>query len=332
MKKIIMLLLLLAFYTTAISCSNSGDTNAYSPVVIGYLPLGDHEYETSFDDIQWKHLTHVNVSFARVCADGSLDVSEVTTRIGKTRDIAHTKNVKILISIAKKAPEAFVKAIESESTRKKLAKQIIDFTRENQLDGFDIDYEEYDNWAKNLPNLLEFAKELNRTKDSNMLMTCAVVSKWLNYGTEWHQYFDYINLMSYDYEALQSSTPKQHASYTQYMEDIQYWENTAKAPKHKIVAGLPFYGYSWDDIPGVDESRGIRFYSILSAFQNVKDIADKDCHSQTLYNGKSTIRQKCRYVIDNEYGGVMIWQLFQDAYAEKDKLIKVVGETMQTKD
>ncbi len=38
--------------------------------------------------------------------------------------------------------------------------------------------------------------------------------------------------------------------------------------------------------------------------------------------------KKCQYVMDNDFGGVMIWQLFQDAYQEELKLIKVVGEVI----
>lgn len=32
--------------------------------------------------------------------------------------------------------------------------------------------------------------------------------------------------------------------------------------------------------------------------------------------------------MDEDFGGVMIWQLFQDAYEEDWKLINVVGEVM----
>lgn len=303
----------------------------YKPVVIGYLPLDDYEYSSGFDGVKWQYLTHINASFARASSDSDLDVSQVTSRIIETRDVAHANKVKILISVAKKSPGEFTKAIESENKRKKLAKQIVDFTRENRLDGFDIDYEDYDNWDANFPNLLAFAKELNRVKDRNMLMTCAVVSRWLNYGKEWHVYFDYINLMSYDYDVFNSEIPAQHAPYSRFVDDLTYWQNVSNAPKQKIVGGLPFYGYSWDDIPGRDKVRGIRFHNILSTFTTVEDIANRDSYSKTYYNGKSTIRQKCQYTIESEYGGVMIWQLFQDAHNEKDKLINVVGETMKGK-
>ena len=318
-------------YTVLIEVKDDSDVDAYSPVIIGYLPLNDHEYTTSFDAIKWEHLTHLNASFARAESDGSLNLNEVASRISETRDVAHANNVKTLISVHKKSPGSFTKAIESEAKRKKLAQQIVDFTRNNNLDGFDIDYEDYDNWNANFHNLLEFVKELHKIKSDNMLMTCAVETPWLDYGTEWHTYFDYINVMSYGYKALNSDEPVQHSPFSKFVEDILYWEEVFEAPKHKIVAGLPFYGFSWDDIPGRDKARGIRFHRILSAFADVDNIADRDSYSKTYYNGKNTIRQKCQYAVDNKYGGVMIWQLFQDAYDEKDKLINVVGETVKKK-
>lgn len=318
-------------YTVLIEEKNESDIDAYSPVVIGYLPLSDHEYSNSFDDIKWNHLTHLNASFARAESDGSLNLDEVASRISETRDVAHANNVKILISVHKKTPGSFAKAIENKLKREKLAQHIVDFTRDNRLDGFDIDYEDYENWNANFYNLLEFVKELHRIKDDNMLMTCAVETPWLNYGTEWHKYFDYINLMSYGYKALNSDVPVQHSSYSKCVDDILHWEKVFEAPKHKIVAGVPFYGFSWDDIPGRDKARGIRFHRILSAFAHVDNIADIDNYSKTYYNGKNTIRKKSQYVIDNEYGGVMIWQLFQDAYDDRDKLINVIGETVKMK-
>lgn len=303
-------------------------TKKAKQVVIGYLPLDDWEFESQFSTIEWKYLTHINASFIRVKADGSLNLDPVRARIRDVRDIAHQHNVKILISIAKNGKGEFTAAINDPKARKELIKQIIGFTKEYELDGFDIDYEEYDNWNVNFPSLLIFANGLYRAKDKDMLMTCAVNSRWLNYGTEWAQYFDYINLMSYDRGAF-TDTPTQHASYEDFIADLKYWNEECRAPKNKIVGGLPFYGYSWDeslkDI--VDDVRGIRYHSILEHFG--PKAADKDVIDKTYYNGQPTIRKKCNFVKENDYAGVMIWQLFQDAYEEPHKLIKVVGEINQ---
>lgn len=202
------------------------------------------------------------------------------------------------------------------------------FTQANQLDGFDIDYEDYNHWNTN--SLVAFAEALHEAKSADMLMTCAVIC-WKDYTTKWQEYFDYINIMSYDRVMGNSSTPGQHASYNDFVNDMNYWITKFQAPKSKIVGGLPFYGYSWDNDVNKDEVGAIRFNGILTHFgktYDIKEIADADQFGKTYYNGRPTIRKKCQYVMDNDFGGVMIWQLFQDAYQEELKLIKVVGEVI----
>lgn len=298
-------------------------------VVIGYLPLDDWEFESLSPTIEWKCLTHINISFAKVKADGTLNIGPIRDRIINIRETAHKHKVKVLISLAKNSKGEFATTINDPTARINLIQQIVELTKEYKLDGFDIDYEEYDNWDINFPSLLVFARGLYLAKDENMLMTCAVNSRWLNYGTEWEQYFDYINLMSYDRGAF-TNIPTQHASYEDFVKDLTYWNEQCRASKTKIVGGLPFYGYSWDenlkDI--VDDVRGIRYHAILDYFGT--EAAEKDVIDKTYYNGRTTILRKCKFVKENNYAGVMIWHLFQDAYQNKQKLIKVVGETIIT--
>ncbi len=298
-----------------------------SKVVIGYLPASDGEFDSQFGNIHWEYLTHVNVSFASAKSDGTLNTAKVPeSKLNQIRTKAHEKGVKVLISINKNGKKEFADAIKNEATRKALVTNIVSLTKQNGLDGFDIDFEDYDYWDTN--SLLAFAKALYEAKDETMLMTCAVVSSWLTYTTQWQQYFDYINVMSYD-KGCYTATPVQHASYETFVSDLNYWVNTCKTPKSKIVGGLPFYGYSWDDDVKKDDVRAVRFNGILKHFGPTETVADADQMSKTYYNGRKTIRKKCQYVLDNDFGGVMIWQLFQDAYQEDLKLIKTVGEVIK---
>ncbi|MDD3968290.1 MAG: DUF4971 domain-containing protein [Proteiniphilum sp.] len=304
-----------------------GDTRK---AVIGYLPLNDGEFGKLFPSLEWNHLTHVNACFARVRSDGSLDIESVQKNIKEVRQAARKNNVKMLISIAKEENGSFAAAVNDPQARKKLTDRVIAFTRENELDGFDIDYEDYDDWDTNFPALLAFVRELYDAKDEGMLMTCAVNCRWRNYGTEWEQYFDYMNLMSYGRNAF-TDTPVQHASYDDFVKDLKYWNEQSRAPKSKLIGGLPFYGFSWDERLKnvVDDRRRIRYSAILQYLG--REAADKNQMDNTYYNGRPAIAEKCRYVKENNYGGVMIWQLLQDAHDDNDdlKLIKVVGETLK---
>ena len=98
---------------------------------------------------------------------------------------------------------------------------------------------------------------------------------------------------------------------SQHVED---WNEQCRAAKSKIVGGLPFYGYSWEEsLQGaVDAVRGIRYSGILKHLGN--EAADKDNIGKTYYNGRPTIANKCKFIKENDYAGVMIWQLFQFAF------------------
>ena len=297
-------------------------------VVMGYMSVDDWQYSAQFGKINWKHLTHILPSFGRVKADGSIDTRAMDLRINEIKITAAASGVKTLASFISFESGSFESAIQNDATRDLLAKNIVNYVKKHDLAGFDIDYEEYSNLEANIPNLLKLFAKLQELKGDDMLMTCAVnPGGWLDYGTEWHTYFDYINLMSYD-SFGGSDRPTQHASYEDYVADIYRWSTRNGAPLSKLVGGLPFYGYSWDDIPGVDDSKGIRFYSIIEYYKDFPEVKDNDQIGNTYYNGRNTIRRKCEYAKDNELGGVMVWQLFQDAKDAEDKLLKVVGEVI----
>ncbi len=306
-------------------------------VVMGYILMSDPLFNEQFPLLDLSHLTHVNVSFARVKADGTLNTlyvqKEKTEAVQKA---AHRHGVKVLISIARNAKGDFSTAIAHPESRTRAVKEIIEFTRKNQLDGFDIDYEEHDNKSDNesFRSLLAFVKELHASKDKDMLMSCAVYGRWLYYGTEWAQYFDYINVMSYDGKNVFSAIdPVQHASMDDFEKDLANWSEKLKVPKHKIIGGLPFYGFIWDKSEGNEKKKAqsIRYNDVLNRWGS--QAADKDeQESRTYYNGRPTIRQKCEFIKENGYGGVMIWQLLHDAHNDNQqlRLIKVVGEVMSS--
>ena len=165
-------------------------------VVIGYLPAHDFDFDAQFDNIHWEYLTHINVSFAHVKSDGTLNTDKVPeNKLRQIRTKAKEHGVKVLISLNKNSNGEFAAAIDNAETRSALVSNIVNFTQANQLDGFDIDYEDYNHWNTN--SLVAFAEALHEAKSADMLMTCAVIC-WKDYTTKWQEYFDYINIMSYD--------------------------------------------------------------------------------------------------------------------------------------
>ncbi|MFV0325673.1 MAG: glycosyl hydrolase family 18 protein [Bacteroides xylanisolvens] len=316
------------------------DPEVYSPVVLGYLPLNDFQFDSQFSHIHWQYLTHVAACFVKVQKDGTLNTEQIDSRIEEVRDKAREKGIKVLISLCKNSPKEFTYAINSPATRSKVVEGIIALVQQYNLDGFDIDYEEYTDdqgtswWNQYRPALMSFIKELHEAKEKtnpDWLMTSATANpEWLNYGSDWEQYFDFINLMSYDRHTpgQNPNTPGQHASMAHFTGELTYWNHNLGASKEKLLGGLPFYGYTWNPLGSADNQGAIRYYNILSEYQNVPEIETMDHYGRTYWNGPNMIREKCQYVIDNRFGGVIIWQLFMDAKDESPhKLLDIIGTT-----
>lgn len=312
---------------------NQTEYNCYLPdlleildkdfVVMGYIRTEQRSFDDIFPTIDLGKVTHVIASFAHANSDGTLDISGVDKNINKLMQAAHEKKVKVMISVNKAGNGEFAAALQTAEKRTVLVEQILNYVVSKGLDGFDIDFEDYSylNNAEFREKLKEFAKELYEKKPEGMIMTCAV-SPIQQYPWGYGDYFDYVNIMNYD-----TFSGRQHASYESYVNQINNMHNKIGTPFSKLVGGLPFYGYSWDNIPGRDANGAISFGSILNAYKE-QGAADKDNVNETYYNGRPTIRKKCQYAKENGLPGVMIWDLLLDTQEEEYKLLNVVAEEM----
>ncbi len=104
---------------------------------------------------------------------------------------------------------------------------------------------------------------------------------------------DFLNIMVYDGDAGAGHSPYSYA-----VSSLDYWANKG-LPASKAVLGVPFYARpSWK-----------------SFAQLVNDGANpnNDTYNGDHFNGLNTIRQKTNLAFDRNIGGMMIWELSQDA-------------------
>lgn len=289
-------------------------------IVMGYIRPNLKSFEATLPTINLKKVTHVIASFAHAKSDGTLDVSDLG-KMNMLISAAQEAGAKVLVSINRAGAGEFAACINNAGARSKLVEHILNYVKAQDLDGFDIDFEDYAFIPTSRENLHLFAEELNKKKPEGTLMTCAV-SPYQDYGKGYANFFDYINVMSYD--AFEGN---QHASFNNYKWHMDYIHNSTSAPYTKIVAGVPFYGYSWDNLPGKDGSNAISYASILIAYKDM-GAADKDQVNNTYYNGRPTIKRKCQYAKEKGFAGIMIWDLLLDTNLEEYKLLNVVGEEM----
>lgn len=124
---------------------------------------------------------------------------------------------------------------------------------------------------------------------------------------------DWINVMAYD-----GGDGERHSTYEFAVNCGNYWRKTRKMSADKVVLGVPFYARpSWagygDILKTVPDA-----YKTDNTSYNGMDV---------WYNGISTIEKKTDYALKN-LGGVMIWEISQDA-SGKYSLQTAIGKKVK---
>ena len=302
-------------------------------VTLAYL-MTDYLAADRIGIISWEDLTHVITTFAYVNADGTLNTSVIDRNIKLVTRTAHANDVKVIMSFGGPGTGFYTEATETPQKREALATAMWEYVEKTDCDGLDIDFEEYDSVRdpEKLANLLALFSLLDEKKPEGMVMTSTIAGAWLNYGTEWHTYFDYVSIMSYDYN-VSAGKPVQHSPWDLFIRDTEFAINTEKMPRSKVCPGVPFYGNTWDEhfLTGTTaDHRTIALHQIVNYYKkDYPDIASMDQIGNTLWNGKNLISRKCQYIMENDLGGIMIWQLTHDADEHEDQLLPVIGEELQ---
>jgi len=280
------------------------NVHAAQPVVTGYLP---HYRAGAIDKLPVEKLTDIIFFSISPKADGSLDTSRVKPDVlKKLTQLAHAKNTRVHICVGGwNLSGGFVPMTFNAKTRAAFVRNLTTYVRAHQLQGADIDWE-HPKGAAQIANYQKLLIELKRAFSPHRLWLTVAVPGWGDHiQSATFPFIDRIHVMAYD-----QGTP--HAPFAGAVKELRHWESR-KAPKTKLVLGLPFYGRNSQDAtatyaeiirkhrpkPGADEAGGFHF------------------------NGPTTIQRKTAFAIRQGYAGVMIWELGQDA-AGKSSLLNAV--------
>jgi chitinase len=172
------------------------------------------------------------------------------------------------------------------------------------------------------------------------------------------QYADYINLMSYDYKGGNDTISGHHTNLYSSPDDVsdESTDRSVKAfvaagvPRNKLVVGMGFYGKAWqmqsDDNNGlfrrtekftraggftylkdslVDKNGFVRYWDEKA---NAPYLFNKEKKVFITYDDEESVKQKCKYVKDNDLAGVMFWEYNSD---KKEYLLKTVADKFKYK-
>jgi GH18 family chitinase len=118
---------------------------------------------------------------------------------------------------------------------------------------------------------------------------------------------DFLNVMAYD------GGGQNHAPFEMAQTEMQYWTATRGCPRAKVILGVPFYGKEL-------KSDG---KEVATAYRDLpyadRQVATRDNSGAIWYNGAATIEKKARLAA-SVGGGIMIWEVAQDAHDETSLL------------
>ena len=274
--------------------------------VTGYLP---HYRAGVIDALPYDLLTDIVYFSIEPGTNGSIDSSHAQPEtLKKLTTLAKPRGVKVHVCLGGWGKSGgFSKMAASPATRTAFVRNLILFLKKHELDGADIDWE-HPKTTVEIENFQKLLIELKKAFRPHGFELTIAVAGWGTYlHPETIPFVDRIYVMAYD-----QGTP--HSPFAGATRDMKHWEKQG-VPKSKLVLGIPFYGRN-------AENKAMTYDEILRRFNPSSEL---DLAGGYHFNGPATIRKKTAYAIKQGYGGVMIWELGQDAKG-KNSLLHAIGQ------
>lgn len=284
--------------------------------VVGYMPTWSN-FNTQVNTIDWSKFTHVNISFANPNASGVFDEGLTDTQMETFVTKVHDAEGKILISIGGAVAPDYTNFLTT-TNRAAFVQSLVDYITKYNLDGVDVDLE-----GSNVPaNYGVFVQDLGAALQPKGKLVTAALGYWFSnkISDAALNVFDWINLMAYDETGSWApQNPGQHSSYEKAEFDIDHWTGRGIS-KDKLVLGVPFYGYNFDN-----KGKSTAYNTIVTTNTGAENF---DQVGQLFYNGQPTMKQKTELAID-ECSGIMIWEITQDVpVTDKRSLLQTIHNTI----
>lgn len=195
----------------------------------------------------------------------------------------------------------------------RVAQALVAFAQQHDFDGIDFDWE-HPHGATEMSNYVRFLQQVRARAKPHNLKTSIAIAGWMDLSAAAYQAVDRVHLMSYDHDFPQASQEKAEA-------DIKRVVNQG-CPIEIVCLGVPFYGRNKNgDAKSYQELR-------TSAANDAQDII-----LDYALNSPDTLRRKVAWAKQKGLGGIMIWELGQDAVqsdaASTGLLLKTIREAIQ---
>jgi len=287
------------------------------------------------ESLPWSRLTHVGYAFALPKADGTIDMAHARGLAEVVR-AARRHGVGVLLAIGGANGSAPFRDIAvSPGLRARFTEETLRLTRKLDLDGVDIDWE---NWDGGEPDpvgrqgLKVLVADLYaRLHPAGKVLTVDVFAgDWLgkHYDAALVDHVDWLNIMAYDGSGSWSRRPGPHSSYGMVRGAVDYWiGKVGQDKRNKLVLFLPFYGKKFPaGFSSGQEVPDMAYRDIVAAHPEAADRNTvKSGGYSVFYDDRRAIHRKIRLANELGLGGVGIWELTQDSNDPASSLISVLA-------
>ncbi len=261
--------------------------------------------------VDYSKITHLLLAFSLPQGGGGVTGYVPGGVVGS----AHAAGVKVLASVGGANHGSIFPGIAGNAgSRTTFANSLKSICDANGLDGVDIDWE-YPLNATDSANFTLLLKAVRSAMGSKLISIdlAADGEKGAFINKAALTIPDFVNIMSYDFTgSFAGSVVGQHSPYTKATANLNYWRAKG-VPKERLILGVPFYGKDFNQ-----GGAPVAYSQIMGSNPGISN--DADSVGRCWFNGVTTIKKKATYVAQMEYGGVMIWELAQDAGGAKSLL------------
>lgn len=332
------------------------------PIILGYA-TGEGLDSMTHEDAN--RLTHINIAFGLI-RDGLLSMHNLPKLKNQlTRVRAMNPKLRIVLSIGGWGAGGFSLMSRTKEGRDAFKESVRKVLDEYALDGVDIDWEYPCNDAaeidcdpsdkENFTHLMQAMRDAAGT--DRIVSIAAGGGDYFVRDTEMDkvaQICDYIQLMTYDLNwefkvtrhhtslyGLENSYPEGNADYCTKM------FHKAGVPMEKIVLGAAFYSRKWQGVQAENNGLlqptetlggyGPRYSDLKENYINRNGFArywDDHAKAPYLFDGSTfisyddecSIKEKCKYILDNGLLGLMYWEHSCDPTGE---LLKAIDDNLR---
>lgn len=244
---------------------------------------------------------------------------------------AHAKGVKVMVSIGggSNASDALIEQFYKAGLSTQLVAALDSYLTAHNLDGVDVDIEDPANMGTNYDT---FATTLiaQMHSEGKIASVTAAIYLWEsppypdNYNAPMAnstlQAYDIVNVMCYEYLGY-DTTAAQY--YSDSVSDMTYFSGLGVSPSH-MVLGVPFYAQNASGSISETYATIVADYPGAAQTNQVSGGA-LDGGVTLYYVGDALMAQETQTGL--QYGGVMIWELAQDA-APPNSLLTVIQNNL----